>query len=91
MNISLTPELEKMVQDKVKGGLYTSASEVIRESLRLMYMHEQIKQQRIDELNTAIDIGKDQLEQGAYEDGQTSRTKMKEHIAQIANNGLKKD
>jgi len=36
MNISLTPELKKFVQNKVTSGMYTSASEVIRESLRLL-------------------------------------------------------
>jgi len=36
MNVSLTPELEKFVQDKVESGRYTSASEVVREALRLM-------------------------------------------------------
>lgn len=36
MNVSLTPELEDFVKDKVETGLYTSASEVIRESLRLL-------------------------------------------------------
>lgn len=34
MNISLTPELEKLVQAKVASGLYNNASEVIREALR---------------------------------------------------------
>ena len=39
MNISLTPELERFVQEKVACGMYTSASEVIRESLRLMHTY----------------------------------------------------
>lgn len=34
MHISLTPELEKSVKDKVQSGLYNNASEVIREALR---------------------------------------------------------
>ena len=34
MNVSLTPELEKIVTDKVATGRYTSASEVIREALQ---------------------------------------------------------
>ncbi len=34
MNISLTPELENLVNQKVTSGLYHSASEVIREALR---------------------------------------------------------
>lgn len=34
MNISLTPELERAVKEKVASGLYNNASEVIREALR---------------------------------------------------------
>ncbi|MEM6262849.1 MAG: type II toxin-antitoxin system ParD family antitoxin [Bacteroidota bacterium] len=30
MNISLTPQLEALVQEKVASGMYNSASEVIR-------------------------------------------------------------
>lgn len=33
MNISITPELEKFVQQEVETGLYQSASEVIRAAL----------------------------------------------------------
>lgn len=36
MNVNLTPQLEEMVRQKVNSGLYTSASEVVREALRLM-------------------------------------------------------
>ncbi len=36
MNISITPELEELIEKKVKSGLYNSASEVIREGLRLL-------------------------------------------------------
>jgi antitoxin ParD1/3/4 len=34
MNVSLSPELEKWVQEKVESGLYQTASEVVREALR---------------------------------------------------------
>ena len=36
MNVHLTPELKKLVEDEVATGLYGSASEVIREGLRLL-------------------------------------------------------
>ena len=36
MNINLTPQLEELVRSKVASGLYTSASEVVREALRLI-------------------------------------------------------
>lgn len=64
MNISLTPELEKLVQDKVNSGLYTSASEVVRESLRLLNQYETIQQRRLMQLHQEIEVGLKQLEQG---------------------------
>jgi antitoxin ParD1/3/4 len=36
MNVNLTPELEKLVHKRVKTGRYNSASEVVREALRLL-------------------------------------------------------
>jgi antitoxin ParD1/3/4 len=36
MNVSLTPELEALVIEKVRSGLYQTASEVVREALRLL-------------------------------------------------------
>jgi antitoxin ParD1/3/4 len=36
MNVHLTPELKKLVEDEVASGLYSSASEVVREGLRLL-------------------------------------------------------
>jgi len=43
MNISLTPELERLVNEKVKSGRYASASEVIREGLRLQVLRAKDK------------------------------------------------
>jgi antitoxin ParD1/3/4 len=36
MNVSLTPELERLINEKVDSGLYQTASEVVREALRLL-------------------------------------------------------
>jgi antitoxin ParD1/3/4 len=50
MNVSLTPELERFVQDKVEGGRYTSASEVVREALRLLERREERLREREEAL-----------------------------------------
>lgn len=34
MKVSLTPELEKLIEHQVKSGLYQNASEVVREAIR---------------------------------------------------------
>lgn len=64
MNVSLTPELEAFVHDKVASGRYTSASEVVRESLRLLEEREWLRERRINELKKEIQIGIDELERG---------------------------
>ncbi len=46
MNVSLTPELEALVKEKIRGGLYQTASEVVRDALRLL-------KQRDDEVRRA--------------------------------------
>lgn len=64
MNVSLTPELEKLVSDKVKSGRYNSASEVVRESLRLLQDHDELNRIRRDELRREIMLGVEQIRNG---------------------------
>ena len=80
MNVSLTPELEGFVQEKVRSGFYTSASEVIRESLRLMHTYDDLQRQKIVALNRDIDAGLEQLDQGNTIDANASYSKMKARI-----------
>ncbi len=53
MNVSLTPELHDIVQRKVKSGLYSNASEVIRDSIRNLDKENQ-KQKSWDALNNLL-------------------------------------
>lgn len=43
MNVSLTPELERFVGEKVESGLYNNASEVVREGLRLLKEQDDVR------------------------------------------------
>jgi len=83
MNISLTPELEQFINAKVSSGMYTSASEVIRESLRLLHSYEDLQNQRIKQLNHAIEIGLDQLSSGKKIPAKESYRKLKNKIDKI--------
>jgi antitoxin ParD1/3/4 len=64
MNISLTPQLEKLVQDRVKSGRYTSASEVIREALRLLETHDRALDQGLTRLQSDVQEGLRALDAG---------------------------
>ena len=68
MNISLTPELEQLVHRKVNSGLYHSASEVIREGLRLLKEQDDMRQSRLIQLRKEVDIGAEQIERKQYTD-----------------------
>ncbi len=57
ININLTPQLEAMVRDKVAGGLYGSASEVVREALRLMQEQDQLRAMKLAQLRSDIRAG----------------------------------
>jgi antitoxin ParD1/3/4 len=64
VNVSLTPELEKLIYEKVRSGLYNSASEVIREALRLLHERDQVRQQELEALRAKINRGLEQLDRG---------------------------
>lgn len=59
MNISLTPQLESMVKKKVGTGLYNSASEVVREALRLLEEKDQVNELKLTTLRQEIQKGMD--------------------------------
>ena len=53
MNISLTPELEGYTRGLVQAGDYSSASEVMREALRLLKQKRE-REQKLTELRGLI-------------------------------------
>ncbi len=57
MNVNLTPQLEDMVRQKVASGLYASASEVVREALRLMEDQDQVRASKLAQLRQDIRDG----------------------------------
>lgn len=59
MNVSLTPELEQLVNEKVHSGLYQTASEVVREALRLLKLRDEHARLKAD-----VQAGLDQLARG---------------------------
>lgn len=83
MNVNLTPQLEELVRSKVSSGMYTSASEVVREALRLMDEHDRIRQAKLDELRGEVRRG---LESGPSEpwDAAAVKTKAKARRANKA-------
>ncbi len=57
MNVSLTPTLEQWINEKVQSGFYSSASELVREALRLLHEQEYYKELRVEMLRKEIIMG----------------------------------
>lgn len=66
MNVSLTPELEQFIERKVKSGRYNTASEVVRESLRLLEREDELRLLKYEELKREVLKGVEQIERGEY-------------------------
>lgn len=77
MNVSLTPELEDLIAQKVQSGRYTSASEVIREALRLLEEQDRLRQERLAAVRREIDEGLAQLDRGEAIPGDQARARLR--------------
>lgn len=76
MNVSLTPELEKFVDGKVESGLYNNASEVIREGLRLLKEHDEVRLKWREQ----IEHGWLQAQAGELVDGPKAMAAIKDRL-----------
>jgi antitoxin ParD1/3/4 len=80
MNVSLTPELERWVQDRVATGRYGSASEVVREALRLMQDQQDSRAQWLAETRAKLQVGVDQLNRGEGLPGDAAMGEVRRRI-----------
>ena len=76
MNVHLTPELEQLVQTKVRSGRYNSASEVVREALRLMEHKDEVRTIQLQELRSRMDRALGESDRGEGTDGGQFMQKM---------------
>lgn len=77
MNVSLTPELEKFVNNKVESGRYNSASEVVREALRLLEQHDHARAAQLTEFNQELGRRLNSLDRREHVDPADARAKLK--------------
>lgn len=87
MNVSLTSELESLVHRKIETGRYASASEVIREALRLMDERDQFQALRKDEIHNQIAAGMASLRAGKGTDGEAFFVQMEAEFDELERQG----
>ena len=81
MNVNPAPQLEELVRSKVNSGMYSSASEVVREALRLMDEQDRLRQAKLEELRRELRKG---LDSGTSEPWDAAAVKAKARSRRIA-------
>jgi antitoxin ParD1/3/4 len=81
MNVSLTPELENFVNAKVGSGRYNSASEVVREALRLLEEHDSARAAQLAEFNCELGRRLASLDRGETVDPVQARARLQRKSA----------
>lgn len=84
VNVSLTPELEKFVKDKVRSGLYSNASEVLREGLRLLKEDDERRENWRDQ----IERGWQEAQRGELVDGATAFRRIRSRLTKAGRTTL---
>jgi antitoxin ParD1/3/4 len=77
MNVSLTPELAQFIDVKVGSGRYNSASEVVREALRLLEEHDQARNAQIAAFNSELNRRLSSLDRGERADPAAARSRIR--------------
>ena len=80
VNVSLTPELDAFLQNRVKSGRYQTTSEVVREALRLLERQEREREEALYQLKANLEKGAAQAERGELLDGDEVFDELREMI-----------
>jgi antitoxin ParD1/3/4 len=78
MNVSLTPELDKFIARKVESGRYNSASEVVREALRLLEEHDRTRNVQVAAFNRELGARLASLDRGESVKPATARKRLEQ-------------
>ena len=66
MNVSLTPEMAEFVEKELATGDYATASELVRDALRVLRRDRDLQSEKTEVLRLAIDHALSQAQQGQF-------------------------
>lgn len=82
MNISLKPEQEQFIQEKLRSGKYETIDELITEAFRLLEERDRYYENWVDETRKKVAVGISQLDRGEGVDGEEVFKELLEEIEQ---------
>lgn len=85
LNVSLTPELEEFVRNRIDTGRYQTASEVVREGLRLLELQERDRDAAHTALKAKLKLAAAQADSGVSVDGEEFIDKLIDRLRRNSN------
>lgn len=80
ITVTLPPELEAFIEERIAAGRFATAGEVVREGLRLLEEREQEREAVLAELRQEIEIGVEQAKAGKLSDGRAFFEQLRQKI-----------
>ena len=80
LNVSLTPELENFITSRVASGRYLTASEVVRDGLRLLEERQHLHDEALAGVRPKIEEGLASLDRGKGLDGESVLAELERRI-----------
>jgi antitoxin ParD1/3/4 len=80
ITVTLPPELDAFIEERVASGRFATAGEVVREGLRLLEEREQQREAVLAELRKEIEIGVEQAKAGDFSDGRAFFEQLRQKI-----------
>ena len=68
MNVSLTQALAEFVEKEVASGNYSTASEVVRDGLRMLREERAVYEEKLASLKREVQRGIEQIDAGQFSD-----------------------
>lgn len=76
MDISLSRDFDKFINEQMATGLYNSVNDIVQEAMSLLRLRKSISQERIDAFNAELQKGEDDIEAGRIIDGESAFKKL---------------
>jgi antitoxin ParD1/3/4 len=80
ITVTLPPELEAFIEERVAAGRFATPGEAVREGLRLLEEREQERESVLAELRQEIEVGVEQAKAGQLRDGKAFFEQLRQKL-----------
>lgn len=76
MDISLSRDFDKFINEQMATGLYNSVNDIVQEAMSLLRLRKSVSQDVIDAFNAELEKGENDIKAGKVIDGELAFKKL---------------